>query len=77
MQGNDRGIESTNIIQFINYEKVPSDRKVTYASFMCDHWPLNSEEWRIHLVVDGDKLEYEFDSGSPTNDLTETKNTAQ
>ena len=34
---------------------------------------MKDEQWRIRLVVGGDKLEYEFDSGSPTTDLTETK----
>ena len=72
-QGNDKGVESTNTIKFISYSDVPADRKVTYASFVCDHRPLKDEQWRIRLVVGGDKLEYEFDSGSPTTDLTETK----
>ena len=72
-QGNDSGVESTNTIEFISYSEVPADRKVTYVSFVCDHRPLKDEQWRIRLVVGGDKLEYEFDSGSPTTDLTETK----
>ena len=72
-QGNDNGVECTNTINFVSYNEVPRDRKVTYASFVCNHRPLKSEEWRIRLVVGGDKLEYEFDSGSPTTDLTKTK----
>ena len=34
---------------------------------------LKDEEWRIRLVVGGDKLEYISDSGSPTTDLIGTK----
>ena len=47
--------------------------KNTYVRFVCDHCPLKTEELRIRLVVGGDKLEYEFDSGSPTTGFTETK----
>ena len=35
-QGNTR-VQSTDTIDFIPYSKVPSDSKVTYASFLCDH----------------------------------------
>lgn len=58
---------------FINHFKVPTDKKVTYASFVCDHRPLKDETWRIRLVVGGDKLPYNADSGSPATDLLETK----
>ena len=44
---------------------------MTYASFICDHRPLKEEKWRIPLVVGGHKLDYEFDSGSPTTDFIE------
>lgn len=72
-QGNDRGVESTNTIDFITFTEVPSTKKLTYASFACDHRPLKSEQWRVRIVVGGDKLPYESDSGSPAADMTETK----
>ena len=71
--GNNKGVAHTDTIRFIPFDKVPADRKVTYASFVCDYRPLKDEKWRVRLVVGGDKLEYELDSGSPATDLTETK----
>ena len=72
-QGNHTGVESTDTIEFIQHACVPTDRKVTYASFVCDHRPLKDEEWRIRLVVGGDRLTYDVDSGSTATDLLETK----
>ena len=72
-QGNDTGVEATDTIQFVAFSDVPIDKKVTYASFVCDYRPLKKEKWRVRLVVGGDKLEYTQDSGSPATDLTETK----
>ena len=67
------GVESTDTIEFINHYTVPTDRKSTYASFVCDHIPLKDEQWRIRFVVGSDKLPYEEDSGSSATDLLETK----
>ena len=72
-QGNFSGVESTDTIDFISLSQVPSNKKVTYATFACDHRPLKEEKWRIRIVVGGDKLEYEFDSGSPAANMLETK----
>ena len=72
-QGNYNGVESTDTIDFIPFQQVPTDKKVTYASFACDHRPLKSEPWRVRIVVGGDKLPYESDSGSPAADMLETK----
>ena len=38
-----------------------------------DYSPLKSEPWRAHLIVGDDKLDYEFDVGSPTTSLLDTK----
>ena len=35
--------------------------------------PSKSEQWRVRLVVGGDKLPYEVDTGSPASNLVETK----
>ena len=53
--------------------KIPSDQKITYAHFFCDYFPLKDEKWRARLVVVGDKLEYDYDTGSPATDMLETK----
>ena len=40
---------------------------------MCNYKPLKTEQWRVRLVVGGDKLDYDNDTGSPATDLLETK----
>ena len=60
-------------MSFIPRSLVPSDRKVTYASFVCDYKPQKTDPYRIRLVVGGDKLEYDSDAGSPAASLLETK----
>ena len=72
-QGNDAGVASTNTIEFINQTLIPKAKKVTYGSFACDHRPLKDEEWRIRIVVGGDKLTYDRDTGSPAANMLETK----
>ena len=60
-------------INFISIQDVPQGQAVTYAQFVCDHRPLKTEEWRVRIVVGGDKLRYDEDAGSPTTNLVETK----
>ena len=72
-QGNDAGVEHTDTIDFIFSHEVPTHKKVTYATFACDHRPLKDEKWRIRIVVGGDKLPYDSDSGSPATNMLETK----
>ena len=72
-QGNDTGVTSQDAMDFISINEVPTTAKVTYANFVCDYRPLKDEPWRVRLVVGGDKLVYEFDSGSPAASLLETK----
>ena len=43
-QVNNTGVEATDRIEFIINVCVPPDRKVTYASFVCDHRPLKDEK---------------------------------
>ena len=73
MKGNNAGVASTDSIEFIAFPDIPSDKKVTYANFVCDYRPLKGEVFRIRLVVGGDKLDYIHDAGSPTKNLLETK----
>ena len=72
-QGNDFGVEGSDTIRFIAPHQVPFDRKVTYASFVCDYRPLKLEQYRVRLVVGGDKLFYDDDVSSPAASLLETK----
>ena len=48
---------ATNTIRFILRFDIPSDRKITYANFICDYRPHNSEPYRIRLTVGGDHLD--------------------
>ena len=66
-------VASTDTIDLIAITDVPKDKRVTYATFACDHRPLKDEKWRIRCVIGGDKLPYDNDSGSPAIDLIETK----
>ena len=56
-QGNDAGVESTNTIDFISKQSVPTDNSITYASFACDHCPLKDEmacahcSWRRQVGI--------------------------
>ena len=72
-QGNKFGVKATDTIDFIGKNDVPQGAKVTYASFVCDHRPLKPEQYRVRIVVGGDKLTYAYDSGSPAASLLETK----
>ena len=57
-QGNKHGVSATNKIQFIRKSYVLLNHTVTYAYFVCDHWPLKAEPWRVRCVVQGEKLHY-------------------
>ena len=72
-QGNNLGVKGTNTISFISKSEVPTDKKVTYASFVCDYRPLKQEAYRVRITVGGDKLPYEEDAGAPAANLLETK----
>ena len=38
--GNNYGVKGTQTVRFISKSEVPSDRQVTYATFVCDVKPL-------------------------------------
>ena len=72
-KGNDAGVIAQDAMDFITYNELPQNAKVAYASFVCDYRPLKDEPWRVRLVVDGDRLTYEYESRSPAVSLIETK----
>ena len=73
MSGNNTKVEAIGSLEFITYEKNPTERKVIYASFISDHRPLKDEKWRIFVVVGGNKLTYVYNFSSPATDLIKTK----
>jgi hypothetical protein len=66
-------ILGNNTIFFIKPQTVPHDRKVTYATFVCTMRPGKTEQWRIRMVVGGDKLDAYQDVRSPAVGLIDTK----
>ena len=72
-QGVEDCVIATDTIDSIPINQVPRNKKVTYANFICDYHPLKSEPHRVRLTIGGDKLECEYDAGSPAASLLETK----
>ena len=72
-QGNNKGVTSTDTIDFITREEVPQGKDITYATFVLDYRPLKSEPHRVRITVGGDKLTYNDDAGAPAANLLETK----
>lgn len=70
-QGNSTGVIETNTIIFVSFDDVPSNHKVTHASFACDYCPLKDEKWRVRIVIEGDKLIFDSDNGFPAANLLE------
>jgi hypothetical protein len=64
--------EAMNTINFIPKDHVPKDRMkdVTYGSFTCDYKPNKEEKWRTRLTARGDRINYPFNCGTPTTDMT-------
>ena len=60
-------------IYFILPHQVPTDRKVTYATFVCTMRPGKAEKYRIRMTVGGDKLDAYQDVRSPAVGITDTK----
>jgi hypothetical protein len=44
-QGNKYSILATDTIDFITKAETPTNRDITYASFVCDYCPLESEPY--------------------------------
>ena len=71
--GNKYGVLSTNTIEFICKDKIPSHRDVTYAGMVFDYRPLKTDPYRCRIVAGGDKLTYDSDASSPATNMLETK----
>ena len=72
-KGNRAGVSWTDTMEFIRKTDVPTTKKVTYCSFVCDIKLHKQERYRVRLVVGGDKLECEYDTGAPAASLFDTK----
>ena len=72
-QGNIHGVTSTDTLEFIFKDDVPTGRRVTYATYVLDYRPLKGEPYRVRITVGGDRLTYSDGVGSPAANLMETK----
>ena len=72
-KGNDTGVSWSDTMEFVYKTEVPANKKVTYCSFVCDLRPHKKEKYRVRLVVGGDKLTCEFDTGAPAASMLDTK----
>ena len=45
-QGNNAGVTAQDAMDFIDFNEVPKEAKVTYANFVCDYRPLK-DEWVV------------------------------
>ena len=58
-------MEGTGTMFFTTKYKIPNDRKITYANFICNIRQQKSETHRVRLIAGGDKLDYPGDPSSP------------
>ena len=73
MNGNDTGVQGTEIMEPIALRSIPKDCKITYGTMVCDHRPLKTEPSRCRLVVSGDRLTYDNETAAPAVNLLEAK----
>ena len=72
-QGNKYGVRISDTIEFIFKHEVPTNRQVTYATYVLDYRPLKDERYHLRITVGGDRLTYLDDTGSLVSNLMETK----
>ena len=67
----DGRVKPTNTIKFIRKADVPTDRMkdVTYGSFSCHLKPNKEEVNQTRLTMEGDRINYPDDCGTPTADM--------
>ena len=71
--GKSRVGEGHDTFHFIKKERVPRDKKVTYARFCCDVRPQKDEENRTRITVGGDQLQYDGETSTEVASMETTK----
>ena len=66
-------IEGAGTMFFTTKDKIPKDRKITYANFICNIRPKQSETYRVCLTAGGKKLAYPVNLSSPAVSLLNVK----
>ena len=72
-QGNNNNVVATDMINFIHQHKVPTNKDVTYATFVLDYQPLKSKPHQVRITVSSDCSAYNADAGLPAANMLETK----
>ena len=70
-----RDIKGTNTFFFIRKSEIPTNRRkdVTYGRIVVTYRPQKSEPNRTRLTVGGDRVNYPFETSTPTADLPTIK----
>ena len=58
---------------FTTKDKIPKERKITYANFICNICSQKSETHRVRLTAGGTKINYPGDQSSPAVSLLNLK----
>ena len=66
-------IEGTGTMFFTTKDRIPKDRKITYANFICNILPQKSDTHGVCLTAGGDKLDYPGNTSSPAVSLLNVK----
>ena len=66
-------INGTNAIFFVSRHTIPTNKKITYANFVCNIKLSNTETYRVRLPVGGNKLTYDGNPSSPSISLLDLK----
>ena len=51
-------MEPTNTIFFISRSKVPKNKRLTYARFVCSYHPQKAEPYRTRITIGGNLIDY-------------------
>ena len=73
MQGVGGRVKGIDTMRVTSKSKIPMDRNVTYANFVCDLRPNKPETHRVRMCVGGDRLSYPESPSSPAAGLTDVK----
>jgi hypothetical protein len=69
----DKRIKGTDAMKFIQKHKIPKNKKVTYARFVCDLQLQKDEIHRTRMTAGGDRLDYDGKTNTETASLETTK----
>jgi hypothetical protein len=69
----EKRIDGTNTMRFIHKHKIPKNKKVTYARFVCDLRLQKDEIHRTRMTAGGDRLPYDGRTSTETASIGTAK----